>query len=72
MKSSLLESFNDIIHLMQDDPYKFIFTGISKDDNDYIRCRLVREKSGLFQNFHLEIELENGAKSVLIIFYVFS
>jgi hypothetical protein len=32
-----------------------------------MKCRLLRDKTGLFQTFHLEVELENDEKPVFII-----
>lgn len=34
-----------------------------------MQCRFIRDKSGLFQTFHFEIELENEQKTVCIIFF---
>jgi hypothetical protein len=52
--------------LMRENLYKFIFMPISKQFTDYIECRLIRNKSGLFHNFRLEVDYEDNGRSVCI------
>ncbi len=63
---NLPESSNDIIDLIRKDLYKFVFMPIPKQLNNYVRCRLIRNRSGLVQTFRLEVEYEDNGKSVYI------
>lgn len=64
--ASLPESSNDIIDLIREDLYKFVFMPISQQFSSYVRCRVIRNKSGSLQTFRLEVECENDGKSVYI------
>ncbi|CAF1370895.1 unnamed protein product [Adineta steineri] len=37
-----LKSFDNILHLLENDPYKFIFIPIPKQNKNYTRCRVIR------------------------------
>ncbi len=63
---SLPESSNDIINLIREDLYKFVFMPISKQFSNYVQCRVIRNKSGSLKTFHLEVEYGNDGKSVYI------
>jgi hypothetical protein len=63
---NLPESSNDIIDLIRKDLYKFVFMPIPKQLSNYVRCRLIRNRSGLVQTFRLEVEYEDDGKSVYI------
>ncbi|CAF3963300.1 unnamed protein product [Adineta steineri] len=58
-----LKSFDNILHLLENDPYKFIFIPIPKQNKNYTRCRVIRGNSGLSEIYYLEFELENNEKA---------
>lgn len=62
--ANLSEPTNDIRDLIREDLYKFVFMPISKQFNDYIRCRLIRTKTSLVQACRLEVEYDDSGKSV--------
>jgi hypothetical protein len=62
---NLPTSSNDIIDLIKEDLYQFVFMPIAKQFKNYIRCRLIRNKYDMYHMFRLEIERENGEAPVM-------
>ncbi|CAF1121665.1 unnamed protein product [Adineta steineri] len=67
MNSDDLRSCDNILHLLENDPYKFIFTPIPKQNKDYTRCRVIRDKSVSSEIYYLELEPENSEKPIPIL-----
>ena len=63
---SPLESSTDILSLIREDLYKFVFMPIPKQFTSFIRCHLRRHKFDILQTFELEIEYGDDEKSVII------
>ncbi|UJR24817.1 hypothetical protein I4U23_006192 [Adineta vaga] len=67
LKSSYLKSYDDLLYLLHQDPYKFIFTAIPKEMTKYLQCRMIREKSLLSEIFYFQIEFENNEEPITLL-----
>jgi len=55
---------SEIINLIREDLYKFVFMPMNKQFTNLIRCSIKRHVFDIYQTFQLEIEYQNDGKSV--------
>ncbi|CAF1117463.1 unnamed protein product [Adineta ricciae] len=66
-KSSYVKSYDELLNLIYQDPYKFICKPVSKDMTKYLHCRLSREKSLLSEIYYLQVEFGNDDEPITLL-----